>query len=377
VPPQDPPHQARTDRAVARLALWLGCFGFGGGYALISQIQQQVVTRWGWMDDREFLRSVAVAQTVPGATAGNLLTLIGLRVSSWKTSLIAVLLFITPSALLMALAAVFYERLRHLGAVDALFRGLAPAVLAIIVAVGVRLARTLRRAWQPLVALAAFAAVATHLLGVLPTILVTLLGAELARRMRQQPALLAVPLPFLALVFVQISLTMFGGGYAMIAAINHELVEKLHWLPGREFSDAIALSQITPGPIATAAAFIGYRLAGAAGAVVAMASIFMPSFCLTLLAARFLGRFGEHEAVRNAIEALSATTVGLIFAAAAGLALASGFVGSAAQAWPAAVTSWGLAATGTAVLLIWRVNPLWVLAGTPVLRLLASALAGG
>jgi chromate transporter len=194
--------------------------------------------------------------------------------------------------------------------------------------------------------------------------------------LRRPPALLAVPLPFLALVFVEISLTMFGGGYAMIAAINHQLVDKLHWLPGREFSDAIALSQITPGPIATAAAFIGYRIAGVAGSAVAMASIFLPSFALTLLASRFLARFGERPAVRSAIAALSATTVGLIFAAAASLARTGGFLALSAGAWPV-VLGWGLAAAGTAVLLIWRVNPLWVLAGTPLARLLAVALCGG
>jgi chromate transporter len=366
------PHDSKTDRAVAKLALWLGCFGFGGGYALISQIQQQVVTRRGWMDDQEFLRSVAVAQTVPGTTAGNLLTLIGLRVSSWRTSLLAVLLFILPSSLLLVAAAVFYDRSRNLGAVDAVFRGLAPAVLAIVTAVAIRLLRTLRRPWQPFVAAAAFAAVALHLFGVLPVILLTLLGAELARRMRQSPVLLAVPLPLLALVFIQISLSMFGGGYAMIAAIDHQLVGRLHWLPQKEFADAIALSQITPGPIATAGAFIGYRLAGAAGAVVAMLAVFLPSFLLTLLAARFLARHGEHPAVRGALEALAATTVGLIFAAAASLAASGGFTGS----WPGAALAWALALAATAVLLVRRINPLWVLASTPLLRLAALAIAG-
>ncbi len=77
---------------------------------------------------------------------------------------------------------------------------------------------------------------------------------------------------------------MFGGGYAMIAALDHELVGKLQWLTASEFADAIALSQITPGPIATAAAFFGYRLAGIVGAAVATVAVFLPSYMLTVLA---------------------------------------------------------------------------------------------
>ncbi len=182
--PVSPPHDPNADRAVARLALWLGCFGFGGGYALVGQVQQQVVTRRGWMDDQEFLRTLAVAQAVPGATAGNLLTLIGLRVSGWANALLCLTLFLLPSSLLLLLAAIFYDRARQLGPVDAIFLGLAPAVVAIVVAVGYRLARTLNRRWQPIVAAAAFAAVASHWLGVLPVILLTLLGSELVRRLR-------------------------------------------------------------------------------------------------------------------------------------------------------------------------------------------------
>jgi chromate transporter len=373
--PVPPHHDPKADRAVARLALWLGCFGFGGGYALIGYLQQQVVTRRGWMDDQEFLRTVAVAQSVPGATAGNLLTLIGLRVSGWANALLCLALFVLPSSLLLLLTAIFYDGARHLGLVDEIFRGLAPAVVAIVLAVGYRLARTLNRRWQPFVAAAAFAGVVSHWLGVLPVILLTLLGSELARRVRSRPALLAVPLPFLALVFVQISLSMFGGGYAMIAAIDHELVGKLRWLSSSEFSDAIALSQITPGPIATAGAFIGYRLAGVAGAVVATLAIFLPSYALTLTASRILARFGERPAVRAALEALSATTLGLIFAASVSLAQSAGFF--RAGPWTATGLSWALAIAATGSLILWRLNPLWVLAGAPLVRMAVLALSRG
>jgi chromate transporter len=273
------------------------------------------------------------------------------------------------------LAAVFYDRARQLGPVDAIFRGLAPAVVAIVLAVGYRLARTLNRPWQPFVAAAAFAAVVSHWLGVLPVIVLTLLGSELVRRLRSRPALLAVPLPLLALVFIQISLSMFGGGYAMIAAIDHELVGKLHWLSASELSDAIALSQITPGPIATAAAFIGYRLAGIPGTVVAMLAVFLPSYTLTLLASRLLARFGDRPAVRAALEALVATTLGLIFAAAVSLARSGGFF--AAGPWPATALTWALAIAATATLILWRINPLWVLAGAPLVRAAVLALARG
>jgi chromate transporter len=168
-------------------------------------------------------------------------------------------------------------------------------------------------------------------------------------------------LPPLALVFLQIGLSLFGGGLAMIPILDRLLVGR-GWLSTREFHDAITLSQLTPGPLATACTFVGYRLAGVGGALTATLSVFTPPFLLSLLAARFAARFRDSSTLRAILAALAPTSVGLIVAAAVSLGR-----GNLLGLGP-----W-LYALGTLFfLLVFDAPPLLVLVGAGTLRALAT-----
>ena len=351
-------------RSLLKLSLVLGTLGCGGGMALIAMARHQLGDKEHWLDDETFLRDLAIAQSVPGTMASNLITVLGLRAGGWRTALACLIVFILPSVVLMGVLGAVYGQARTFEPIAVLLAGLGPAVVAITLAVGLQLLRRVRAKWQWVVAAIAAALIIARLLTVFEIILLTAGGALIGSLVRQQrPALQAVSLPALAWVFVQISLSMFGGGLAMITAVAHQLVEQRHWLPAQEFADGVGLSQITPGPLATAATFFGYRIDGLPGAVVATLGIFVPATALVFLASRFLQNRREQPTVKLVLEALSAATLGLILAASVSLARSGGI----APHLPQGAIDAGLVGVGLAVLLR-GVGPLWVLGGTVVLH---------
>ncbi|MCL5027308.1 MAG: chromate transporter [Chloroflexi bacterium] len=120
----------------------------------------------------------------------------------------------------------------------------------------------------------------------------------------------------LALVFLKIGALIFGGGMSMIAFIQQDVVYTYGWLTEREFVDAVAMGQITPGPIVISAVFIGFKVAGLLGSVLAIVSVILPSFLMTVVATRWLGRISRNLKVRAVLRGLAPVVVGLILAAA-------------------------------------------------------------
>lgn len=318
--------------AVARLALWLGLVGFGGGYAVLAQLHKTIVERRRWMPEEEYIDAVSVAQSLPGATGANFFTLLGLRASGIGGAALATALFVLPSAAMMVAFGVFYDRLRNLSHVEAAFAAVNPAVVGIVASVAISLGRKLRRPWQ--LALALGAAVAVELgVGVLELVLLAVVvgfalpALRYAKGAPKVPPLIVVPLflllPKLALVFLRIGAGTFGGGMAMIPMLDHEVVERLGWLTQREFSDAVTLGQITPGPVAITTTFIGFRVAGWLGAGVATVSTFLPAFAATVIAGRSLQAFRGSRAVEGMLQTLAPVVVGIVAAAALSLGRAS------------------------------------------------------
>ncbi len=355
-------------RELLRLSLKLGAYGFGGGMALVAMARHRLVDQKRWIDDETFLRDLAIAQSIPGGTISNLVTLLGRRAGGLRTALACVAIFLLPSILLMAALGAAYTWTASLAPVEAAFDGMRPAVVAITFAVGITFLRLLSR-WQIALGLAAAAVVIPHWLSLFETVALTaILTPLLVRLRRRPPALLSVSWPVLALVFAQISLSMFGGGLAMIPVVEHQLVIQRHWLAVREFTDGITLAQITPGPLATVATFFGYRIDGPWGAVVATLAVFVPPLILILGAARFLEANEKREDVRLTLAALSAVTLGSILAAGVSLARSGGI----SPVWPYTAIDGGLALLGL-VALLRGLGPLWVIAATAALRLAASA----
>ena len=177
------------------------------------------------------------------------------------------------------------------------------------------------------------------------------LGLAVAFARRVGPRrLLAVPLLELARVFLKIGATLFGSGYVLIAYLRAELGTR-GWLTDTQLLDAVALGQITPGPVSTAATFAGYLLGGLPGAAAATMGIFLPGFVLVAAIGPFLERWRRRPAVRAALDGVNAAVVGLIAVVVLRLApAATGGPFEAALALAAGVAVWGLGVPGTAVM---------------------------
>ena len=166
----------------------------------------------------------------------------------------------------------------------------------------------------------------------------------------------------IASIFLRIGAVTFGGGYVMVPLIESEVVQARGWLTHREFVEAFALGQVTPGPVLVTATFIGYRVAGTLGALVATVSIFLPSLVLTVVAGSSLRRFRANRQVQAFLRGVTPAVVGLLVAAAWG-------------AGRAGIHTWvglAIALAAAAVLLRFRPNPFLVMLGAAGLRLLVG-----
>ena len=329
-------------RRFAVLGLVLGVVGFGGGYAVAQRIRRTLVDDKGWIDDDTFVEAFAVASALPGTAATNLLTVLGYRLTGPAGALGAALGFLAPSIALMIAFGAAYDHLRGVAVVASFLDGMSLATVGVVAAVAVdmrRYAVRTRLGW--VLATGAAAALIARVANLLEVIVVAGLVGLIALRpapgaggrrpgdsvaptslrgvLPGLPALLTIPSLALFLVFARIGVATFGGGFAMIAPIEHEVVQARGWLGEGAFNDAMVLGQITPGPVAIAATFIGYRVAGLAGAGAATLGMFGPPFLLSLAAARSIARFRESPAVQGFLAGVAPAVVGVIAAASVSL----------------------------------------------------------
>src|ERR1051325_9275406 len=406
--------------------LKIGLVGFGGGVAVLAQIRTLTVRKRRWLTDSDFAEAVALAQSLPGTSAGNSVTYIGLRLRGWRGAIVSMSGFILPSMLMMIALAIVYKHIGSLSDVQQFFHGLNGAVVALILVTAWRMGKNiLTKRWQWLLGVLAFLAVAILEATVLEVVFASgLIGIYVdsfgekqlqqwrslrtvvrrrrrarARLVRQRPtrlkehravqpdeereesttfrsiSVLAVAMPLLAklgllitlsAIFLRMGSVTFGGGLVMLPLIESEVVNTHHWLTHQEFADATALGQMTPGPVLITATFVGYRVAGTLGALVATISIFLPAFLMTIAAASSLRRFRSNEQVQSFLRGIAPAVVGLLVAA----ALSVGRAG---------IHTWiGLTIMIIAMftLIRFRPNPFWVILGAGVSRFLFGLFLG-
>jgi chromate transporter len=357
--------------------LRLGVVGFGGGLAVLTLIRREFVERRHVITEAEFAEIAGAAQALPGAVSVNAFTILGTRVSGWLAGLVAGWGFVIPSFILMVVLAATYPAFRYLPYADSILAGMTAGVVALVVLTGVDLARAgaIRRRCEAALALGALAGVALHWIGVLEVVLLAgLVGLVCgAPEWRKASLALAPPSLFkfflggatlgtvasLGGVFLRIGAATFGGGFVMIPFIEQEVVLHHQWIRPVEFADAMALGQVTPGPVVISAAFIGHRVAGLIGASVATAAVFLPPGLLAMAAGHALDRFGKNPVVSGFLAGVRPAVVGLL----GGAALSLGRAGLHD------LSGWGIAAVGLLVGVRWRLHPLLVLALCAVLHL--------
>jgi chromate transporter len=289
---------------LALLFLKLGTTAFGGPAAHIAMMEQEVVRRRGWLSREEFLDYLGATNLIPGPNSTELAIHIGRARAGWPGLLVAGTAFILPAAIIVAIIAWMYVRYGARPEAAALLYGIKPVVIAIVVQALWRLGATAVK--TPALAAVALAAMAALVMGTHE--LVVLAGSGTAGALRAltrttgraraavlaaagsgasahaavgsagTAALAAVGLWPLFLVFVKAGALLFGSGYVLLAFLRADLVQRLGWLTESQLLDAIAVGQVTPGPVFTTATFVGYVLGGPAGAVVATVGIFLPAF---------------------------------------------------------------------------------------------------
>ena len=380
-------------REIAALFLRLGATAFGGPAAHIAMMEDEVVRRRGWMSREEFLDLVAASNLIPGPNSTELAIHVGYARGRWPGLLVAGACFILPAVAIVWGVAWAYAAYGSLPAVGAVLAGIKPVVLAVIAQALWGLGRTALVSAMTL-AIGVLAIVGL-LMGMNEVLVLAIAGAlawldwRLTRggNLWERGAALAVPLttPSLGapvghgavgtlglataslalatatvslgkifLAFAKAGALLFGSGYVLIAFLRADFVTRTGWLTESQLLDAIAVGQFTPGPLFTTATFVGYQLAGHAGAAVATAGIFLPAFLFVALTAPLLHRLRDLPSARAALGGLNVASLALMAVATASLAR---------DAFARPSMSVPLFAVALLALVRWRVNSAWLVLG--------------
>jgi chromate transporter len=385
-----------------RQSLWLGLIGFGGGMSVLGAIRHLAVEKRRWLTEREFANTATVAQMLPGGAAANALAHIGLRFRGLVGAVVGYTGFVVPGAAITLVLAWVYVRFGVTARYEAILAGFNAGVVGIIAALSLQMVRTaVARAWQMAVATAALllsvgggaASGEVALLGIASGLVIDLVvkRARLARVRRvprkasppvalpdegqplerldatrphpaeEDPPLAHAVFPVfvtklgvggllaLGLLFFRTGLGAYGGGFAIIPHLHATVVDG-GWVTERQFTDAVAVGKLTPGPVLLMATFIGYVARGLPGALLATFTIFAAPFVLVVTLGTWLVRMRSRRAVRAALRGLTPAVVGLMAAAAVTL-------GATLQR----PVEFGIAAATAMTLSRFRVNPVLVL----------------
>jgi chromate transporter len=389
---------------LARLFTRLSLTAFGGPAAHIAMMEEEVVGRRRWLSHQRFLDLVGATNLIPGPNSTEMTMHVGYTRAGLPGLVVAGASFIVPAAVITGVVAWFYVQYGALPQVEALLAGIRPVVIAIIAGALWRLGRQAAKSWT--LAFVGLAVAAAALLGfseVLALFLGGLAGmiwlrgrAGLADRRGLAVAVLLIlaliaavttilvlgaqasrlwaastagqagqpPLLLLGSYFLFIGSVLYGSGYVLFAFLEGGLVETLGWLTQQQLIDAIAVGQLTPGPVFSAATFIGYVIAGWPGAVVATAGIFLPSFIFVAALNPWVPRMRRSAWMAAFLDAVNVSAVGLMVVVCVRLGQA------ALVTWQA----WLLLAVALILTLRWNVNSALLVAGGAIAGWLLASL---
>jgi chromate transporter len=360
--------------------LRLGVLGFGGPVALVGQMEREVVGERGWLTKEQMREAIAICQSLPGPLAIQVGIYIGYLRGGFWGACIGGWGFILPNFLIVAALGALYVYLGDLKPVTAIFYGVSPAVIALILHSCYRLAKLGMEDWLQWV-IAGVCLVVTVILQAEVALLFIGAGlvgiiyyGNLVRRPPVALQILAVPslgvlapvasgstLGKLLLFFLKAGSLTFGSGLVIVPFLEQGLVQQYGWLDQRQFLIAVAIGMISPGPVVITATFVGYLVAGFWGSLVSTIGIFFPSFILVLVVAPLLARHGANPNVQGFVRGAYAAAIGTI-------------LGACFLLGRIAIGDWLTALIGAASLAIlfrWKVNNPVLIAATAVIGLLA------
>jgi chromate transporter len=370
---------------IAQIFLKLGTIGFGGPAAHIAMLESEIVTRHQWMNRAQFLDLVGITNLIPGPSSTELAIYIGYLRAGWWGLIIAGICFILPAMAIVWVLAIGYDRVREIPQAVAIFATIKPVVVVLTIQAMWKLGRQALKNLPTIVA----GIISIGLFGGLElnTLIVLLVGgigvmlAQNWQRLRGLFSLILLPnnidWQILAIVpaitsqptsidvftiFFKIGATIYGGGYVLLAFLQPELVDRTHWLTSQQLLDAIAIGQVTPGPLFTTATFIGYLLAGPSGAIAATIGIFLPSFVFIALVTPWVPQLRQSIWFGSWLDGVNAGAWGTIAVVAYRLGMGT-------------LIDWqsiSIAVISSLLLWRWHVNAIWLIFGSALVGIMGQ-----
>jgi len=380
-------------RDLALVSLKLGFTAFGGPAAHIAMLHDETVIRRRWTTEQHFLDMLGVTNLIPGPNSTEMVIHTGYEHQGWRGLLVAGWLFILPAASIVLVLAWLYVRYGTTPEGAWLLYGIKPVIIAVVAQALWNLGRTAIKG--ALLGAIAAGVLGLYLLGINELVLLfggglTAIAALGARRIPRNgglaiamlplggvklPALAAVAadaaVPYsplrLFLTFLKIGSVLYGSGYVLLAFLRGDFVERLGWLTERQLLDALAIGQVTPGPVFTTATFVGYVVGGVPGAVLATLGIFIPAFVLVAAVNPLVPRLRASPWMGAFLDGVNVAAIGLMAAVTLELGRA-------------ALIDWltvALAGVAAVLLIRYRVNSAWLVLAGAMIGLLAHEVGGG
>jgi chromate transporter len=363
--------------------------------ALVAVVQKQLVDKDKIIREELILDGLSLASVLPGAVAINVITYIGYHLRGLKGAFISVAATILPGFLLITGLGYIYTTYGEQPVFNSFFLGVLPAISAVILSVAISMAQKQVKDYKQII-ICILAIICLLTIHSFAATLITIISSAIAgyvlykvpeikkediqqshasgyKRTLTTYVIVSLLILFLLgffivtigldnyewykinrtifLTFSGMSLTLFGGGYVIVPAMQQVIVDGFHWLTTKEFSDAIAMGQITPGPVIITATFIGYKVAGWMGACVATFAIFFPPTVVMLIFSGFLKKIKESKMITAIFKGMRPAIIGMIFSAAF-------TVGKGAElVWPSAA----IFLTVLVLLVIYKLNVIYMI----------------
>ncbi|MBD2503543.1 chromate transporter [Anabaena azotica] len=317
---------------LASVFLRLGAIAFGGPAAHIAMMDNEVVNRRQWMSREKLLDLLGITNLIPGPNSTELAIHIGYERGGWRGLLVAGSCFILPAMLIVWTLAAIYARYQTVPQVGWLLYGIKPVIIAIVLQAVWNLGKKAAKDTPTIIA--GIVAIAAYFVGLNEILLLILLGIAVMvlKNWRTGRTSGAFILPFsgvlaqvgttaavtsvswvsVFLFFLKIGCVLYGSGYVLLAFLQRDLVERNQWLTSQQLLDAIAIGQFTPGPVFTTATFIGYLLAGNAGAIAGTIGIFLPAFVLVWLVNPWVTKLRQSPWASSFLDGVNAASLGLM-----------------------------------------------------------------
>jgi chromate transporter len=376
--------QRTSLRELAAFFLRLGTTAFGGPAAHIAMMEDELVRRRRWLSRESFLDLLGASNLIPGPSSSELAIHIGYLRAGWLGLVVAGVCFILPAAAIVAALAWLYVHFGRLAAASAILYAVKPVVIAVVLQALWGLGKTaVKTTFLGVIGACAFV---VAFLGLHPLVLLLFAGlaATLVAFRGSKPSVSGFPLSFMGfggagaslasfslgslfLVFLKIGAVVFGSGYVLLAFLRADLVIHRGWLTDSQLIDAVAVGQLTPGPVFTTATFIGYLLGGLPGSVVATVGIFLPAFLLVAASGPLIRRIRKSKIASAFVDGVNVGSLAL-------MAYVSWQLGRAS------LVDWitvGLAIVSAAALFRWRVNSAWLILGGAVVGIVVYMIHRG